>query len=83
MTLAGLGFTLLRSAIGHHEDHDRAILALARQGKNWFSVSLYALSVPLAYSSVWVSIGIFVLIPMMYFMPESLSEVDPNAAHRH
>jgi hypothetical protein len=26
---------------------------------------------------------IFVLIPTIYFMPESLSDVDPNAAHRH
>jgi uncharacterized membrane protein len=83
MTLSGLGFTLLRSAIGRHHDHDRTILALARQGKNWFSVFLYASSVPLAYYSVWVSFGIFALIPLMYFMPESLSDVDPNAVGRH
>jgi uncharacterized membrane protein len=82
MALAGLGFTLLRAAIAQHHDHDRTILALARQSKNWFSVSLYAASVPLAYYSIWVSFGIFVLIPVMYFMPESLSEVDPNAANR-
>jgi uncharacterized membrane protein len=72
MTLAGLGFTLLRSAIGRHLEHDREMLARMRQGKNWFSVALYAVSVPLAYSSVWLSFGIFVLIPVMYFMPESL-----------
>jgi uncharacterized membrane protein len=72
MTLSGLGFTVLRTAIAHNQDHDRALLVLASQSKNWLSVSLYALSVPLAYSSVWLSFGIFVLIPLMYFMPESL-----------
>jgi uncharacterized membrane protein len=82
LTLSGLGFTLLRSVIGRHHDHDQAILAHASQSKNWFAVSLYASSVPLAYFSIWVSFGIFVLIPVMYFMPESLEDVDPNAAQR-
>ena len=76
LTLSGLGFALLRSAIARHHEHDRALLALMRQGKNWFSVTLYALSIPLAYYSVWVSFGIFVLIPVIYFMPESLREND-------
>jgi uncharacterized membrane protein len=76
MALSGLGFTLLRAAIGRHHEHDRTMLVLLSQRKNWFSVMLYAASVPLAYSSVWLSFGIFVLIPVMYFMPESLSESD-------
>src|ERR1022692_929848 len=79
----GQHYTLVRSVIGRHQDHDRAILVRARQSKNWFAVFLYASSVPLAYFSIWVSFGIFVLIPVMYFMPESLSDVDPNAANRH
>jgi len=72
MTTCGLGFTALRSAIAHHQECDHSKLALMRQGKNWFSVALYAASVPLAYASVWLSFGIFVLIPVIYFMPESL-----------
>jgi uncharacterized membrane protein len=71
MTLSGLGFTLLRSAVARLHESDRSSL-LPVQGKNWFSVTLYAVSIPLAYSSVWVSFGIFVLIPILYFMPESL-----------
>ncbi len=82
LTLAGSGFILLRAAIEHHRDHERAILAVASRGKSWFAVFLYASSVPLAFYSIWVSFGIFVLIPFMYFMPESLKEVDPNAANR-
>jgi hypothetical protein len=74
MALCGLGFTWLRYAIRRHHECDHARLALMPQRKNWFSVSLYAASVPLAYYSVWVSFGIFVLIPVLYFMPESLTE---------
>jgi uncharacterized membrane protein len=76
MAMSGLGFTLLRAAIGRHQEHDRALLLLMSQRKNWFSVTLYAASVPLAYYSVWLSFGIFALIPVLYFMPESLSERD-------
>src|SRR3984885_8442690 len=52
MTLSGFAFTLLRASMGQRLDHDRAKLSLARQSKNWFSVTLYAASIPLAYSSV-------------------------------
>jgi len=74
MTSCGLGFSWVRSAIVRHHECDMAKIALMKQGKNWFSVTLYAASVPLAYSSVWVSFGIFILIPVIYFMPESLGE---------
>jgi uncharacterized membrane protein len=80
MAMSGLGFTLLRGAIGKHHEHDHARLVLMRQSKNWLSVTLYASSVPLAYFSVWLSFGIFVLIPVMYFMPESLGESDSGGA---
>jgi len=92
LTMCGLGFTLLRTAIGRHHDHDKSILGRMSQSKNWLSVSLYAISVPVAYYSVWLSFGIFVLIPVMYFMPESLMDTktmdaetgtDSHTAGRH
>jgi uncharacterized membrane protein len=74
MFACGLGFVFIRAAIACNHECDQARLRLARQGKNLFSVTLYGLSVPLAYTSVYVSFGIFVLIPVMYFMPESIGE---------
>ncbi len=38
--------------------------------KSWIAIVLYASSVPLAWVSVWSSIGIFVLIPVMFLLPE-------------
>jgi uncharacterized membrane protein len=80
MTTCGLGFSWLRSAIAHSHECDQARLALLRQRKNWFSVGLYASSIPLAYYSVWISFGIFILIPAIYFMPESLAEPPRESA---
>jgi hypothetical protein len=40
------------------------------QQKNAFSATLYLISVPLAYISIFASFFIFVLIPALYFLPE-------------
>lgn len=37
---------------------------------NWLGTSLYLLSIPLAYVSVYLSFIIFVGIPMWYFLPD-------------
>jgi hypothetical protein len=38
--------------------------------KNFFSFTIYFLSVPLAYVSIYASFFIFVLVPAIYFLPE-------------
>lgn len=40
------------------------------QTSNMVSVSLYALSIPLAYFSIYISYLIFIGIPIWYFMPD-------------
>ena len=40
--------------------------------KNWLGIALYGASVPLAFVSVYLSMAIFVLVPAMFFMPETL-----------
>ena len=72
LTLAAIGFTLLRYAttVGHRssaniEEQNRRALR-----KSVFSNLLYAASVPLAFVSVRVSFFIFLLIPAAYFLPE-------------
>ena len=36
---------------------------------NWVSSVLYALSIPLSFISIYISIAIFILIPAIYFIP--------------
>jgi hypothetical protein len=46
--------------------------------KNFFAATVYGLSVPLAFVSVYLSMAIFVLIPALFFVPDLL----PAAASR-
>lgn len=72
LTLCSAAFGLLRSVLVLQEQanpelreyHERV------QRKNFYSLALYALSVPLAYESVKFSYAIFILIPALYFLPE-------------
>ena len=72
LAMCALSFTVLRWAVNQFHLHDPAI-AIHNQKvlqKNLFSSLLYASTVPLAYLSVRISLGIFVLIPAIYFLPE-------------
>jgi len=74
LALCSSAFCLLRTILIHQ---DRATSALAEyhaavQRKNAFSLTLYVVSAPLAYVSIYASFLIFVLIPAMYFLPEKL-----------
>lgn len=72
LTLSAMAFTILRYEINrHHRDNH----GLTRHNRKMFTKSaastlLYASSIPLAYLSVWCAYFIFVLIPVIYFLPE-------------
>lgn len=79
--LCGCSFYLLRAELVRQE---RSNLNLSdyhasMQRKNAFFASLYLLSVPLAYVSIYASFFIFALIPAMYFLPEKkLAASEPD-----
>jgi uncharacterized membrane protein len=70
-------FMLLRWSIFNDtrgDAHKRAMhIALLR--RDAFVMTLYALSVPLALASVYVSMAIFVLMPALFFMPDLLATI--------
>jgi len=70
------GFTLLRRHASTQTSSDASVAALNRRviRKSLLGTTLYAASVPLAFVSVYLSMGIFVLIPAMFFLPEWLPE---------
>jgi uncharacterized membrane protein len=67
--LTASAFVILRGAVARR-DTSRLELHLQQRRKNLMSMGLYLSAIPLAYVSVWLSFGIFVLIPALYFMPE-------------
>ena len=70
LALAGFGFFLLRGAVARRADPANQEEHRRQQRKNLLTAGLYASAVPLAYVSVWISFGIYLLIPALYFMPE-------------
>ena len=75
--LTASAFVVLRGAVARRDDPGRLELHLQQRRKNLLSMSLYLSGIPLAYVSVWLSFGIFVLIPILYFMPERALETAP------
>ena len=69
--LCGVAFDLLRREIAHQQTHDAALMQIHQRSnrRNAITASLYLASVPLAWVSVWLSLAIFVLVPVVYFMP--------------
>jgi uncharacterized membrane protein len=69
LSLTALSFVTLRTAVARR-DAERLDLHLHQRRKNLMSLGLYLSAIPLAQVSVWVSYGVFVLVPALYFMPE-------------
>jgi uncharacterized membrane protein len=74
LCLCATGFYLLRTELIRQSRHDSAMTEYHEgiQRKNALSGTLYLLSVPLAYVSIYASFFIFALIPAMYFLPEKM-----------
>jgi uncharacterized membrane protein len=72
LALCAASFTLLRHEAARQSSNDPELQAHHEHilRKNLFTTCLYASSAPLAYVSRYVSFFIFVLIPVLYFLPE-------------
>jgi uncharacterized membrane protein len=70
-------FGLLRFAIAKQHKADPKLSRRHKQlhFKDAFGVVLYVLSVALAFVSVRASFVIFILIPVLYFLPEKFTEL--------
>jgi uncharacterized membrane protein len=67
-------FMLLRWSICQDtDDADLKEIHVSMLRNNLFALMLYALSVPLAFVSIYLSFAIFVLMPGLFFLPELMS----------
>jgi uncharacterized membrane protein len=72
LVLCSISFYILRMELARQAG-DNPTLAehhASMQRKNALSATLYLLSVPLAYVSIYASFFVFALIPALYFLPE-------------
>jgi uncharacterized membrane protein len=68
---AALAFYLLQSTIVAHEGRDSALArALGRDRKGKVSPVLYAAAIPLAFVNRWISVALYVLVAVIWFVPD-------------
>jgi uncharacterized membrane protein len=78
LTLVALIFSLLQ------QEANEFILHLSKQEialinrKNYLATSLYAISIPLSQVSIYLSTFIFILLPVLYFIPSKKLIRDQN-----
>ena len=71
LLLAGVAYTLLQAAIvGHHGKASKLAKAVGRDLKGKLSAALYAAAIPLAFAREWISDAIYVLVALMWLVPD-------------
>ena len=79
---AALAFYLLQSTIVAHEGRDSALArALGRDRKGKISPVLYASAIPLAFVNRWIAVGLYVLVAVIWFVPDR--RLERQALRRH
>jgi uncharacterized membrane protein len=69
--MAAVGYYLLQRAIIAHDGLTSALaLALGRDIKGKLSMMLYATGILLAFVQPWISIALYVLVSVIWFVPD-------------
>ena len=72
-------FILTRALIEHEGKESKLALAVRDDMKTKISIGLYAVAIPLALVSRWIAISIYVLVAIIWFIPDRRIE---NSADR-
>ena len=71
LLMAGVAYSILqRTLVGRHGQDSRLAKAIGRDFKGWASLGLYAVAVPIAFLNSWISFGIYMLVAVMWFVPD-------------
>ena len=71
MLMAAIAYFILSNTLVAHHGKDSALaVALGRDFKGVASLLLYAVAIPLAFVNSWLSIAIYILVALMWFIPD-------------
>lgn len=69
--MAGVGYSLLQRAIVARNGRSSALaVALGSDLKGNLSIAIYATSIPLAFLQPWISIALYVVVALMWLVPD-------------
>ena len=71
LAMSAIAYLLLeRSIIAYNGPHSKLAHAVGNDRKGKLSLSLYVISVPLAFVHAWISIALYVVVAMIWFIPD-------------
>ena len=70
LMLAGLAYYVLVRSIVRTGHNAKLAAAVGRDGKSVASICLYALAIALAFVSRWMSAGLYVLVALIWLVPD-------------
>jgi uncharacterized membrane protein len=73
--MSAVAFTILvRRLCAPHVGNTTLAAAVGKDRKGWMSLALYATAIPMAFLYRWIAVGIYVLVAIMWFVPDSRIE---------
>jgi uncharacterized membrane protein len=63
-------FILTRALLASHRQDSTLAIAIGRDSKGKLSAVIYAVAIPLAFISPWIACGLYVLVAMMWLIPD-------------
>lgn len=71
LLMAAIAYYLLaRILIAHQGADSRLARALGKDAKGVISVIVYAAAIPLAFVNAWVAVAMYVMVALMWFVPD-------------
>ena len=71
MLLSGVAYMILtRTIVLEEGPESKLALAVGRDGKGNLSIALYAAAIPLAFVNQWIADAIYVLVALMWLVPD-------------
>jgi uncharacterized membrane protein len=71
LLLAAVSYTILQtSIIAHQGEHSKLEEAVGKDRKGKLSMVLYIVAIPLAFVNQWISDGLYVLVALMWLVPD-------------
>jgi uncharacterized membrane protein len=75
LIMSAIAFTILtRAILSHHEEDFVLRKMIGKDYKGKISFILYAIGLVLSFVSTWIAIGMYVLVAIMWFIPDKRIE---------
>jgi uncharacterized membrane protein len=71
LSMAAIGYNLLqRAIIACTGRTSKLAAAIGHDVKGWLSLGAYFVSIPLAFVSPWISVALYILVALIWFVPD-------------